>query len=117
MGQFKNGHSSTVNDVAWAPLAGRSYHMIVSCSKDKQIIVWKVITKNILAGGGMFEQPLVEIFWKVEHQFEVWKVTWNILGTCFCSSADDGCVRIWKKNIRNKFNQLAVLLPKQANFQ
>ncbi len=47
---IKNGHTATINDVAWAPLAGRSYHMIASCSKDTTIIVWKVVTRNILAG-------------------------------------------------------------------
>ena len=58
--KFKGGHKSAINDVAWAPLAGRSFHFIVSCSKDKTIIVWKVITKNILSGGALLEIPDIE---------------------------------------------------------
>mmetsp|Transcript_38717 Transcript_38717/g.28593 ORF Transcript_38717/g.28593 Transcript_38717/m.28593 type:complete len:118 (-) Transcript_38717:34-387(-) len=117
MGQFRNGHQQSVNDVAWAPLAGRSFHMVVSCSKDKTLIVWKLLTKNILAGGAQMEQPHVEKFWSVEAGQEVWRVAWNILGTCFCASGDDGCIRVWKKNIKNKFTQLAALHPKQAQFK
>ena len=45
---FKGGHTASINDASWAPLVGRSYHMIASCSKDQSIIVWKVITRNIL---------------------------------------------------------------------
>lgn len=86
--------------------------MIVSCSKDRSIIVWKVLTKNILTGSGLIDPPSVEVMHRLEHQNEVWKVSWNILGTCFCSSADDGFVRIWKKNIKNKFTQLAILQSK-----
>ena len=30
--KFNNGHKMTINDVAWAPLVGRSFHMVASCS-------------------------------------------------------------------------------------
>jgi hypothetical protein len=43
----------------------------------------------------------------------MWKVSWNVLGTCFCSSGDDGNIRIWKKNIKNKFTQIAELKTKE----
>ena len=46
---FKNGHTSTINDVKWAPLVGRSYHMIASCSRE-MIIVWKVTVRDIFNG-------------------------------------------------------------------
>ena len=85
--------------------------MIVSCSKDNTIIVWKVITRNILsAENGIYEHPMVEMMSKLEaHKNEVWRISWNILGTCFASSGDDGTVRIWKKNLKGKFNQIACL--------
>jgi len=81
--------------------------MIASCSKDKTVIVWKVCTMNLLAQGGplYFDPPIVEKMSVLElHQAEVWRVCWNILGTCLSSSGDDGCVRVWKKNIKNKFS-------------
>ena len=55
--KFKGGHKETINDCAWAPLAGRSFHMIASCSKDNSIIIWKVVTKNVLSGAGIYDTP------------------------------------------------------------
>jgi len=55
------GHTSSINDVAWAPLAGRSFHLIVSSSADKSIIVWKMQTRDLFdPSGAMFEKPKVE---------------------------------------------------------
>ncbi len=66
--RFKNnGHTATVNDVSWAPLAGRSYHLIASCSKDKTVIVWKVIIRDVLGDGSFFEQPKIEMLQRMEH--------------------------------------------------
>jgi nucleoporin SEH1 len=110
---FKGGHNQTVNDVAWAPLAGRSFHMIASCSKDGTIIVWKVVCRDILSGdSGFFKEPIIEQMAKLDaHKREVWRLSWNLLGTCFASSGDDGTVRIWKKSIK-KFSQIACLQSK-----
>ena len=58
--KFKGGHTDTINDVAWAPIAGRSFHIIVSCSKDKSIIVWKIVTKLLVGPGEFKDSPDVE---------------------------------------------------------
>ena len=36
-----------INDVQWAPLAGRSFHMIASCSKDRKVIIWRAVLYDI----------------------------------------------------------------------
>lgn len=41
--------------------------MIASCSKDKTIIVWKVVTKNLMGGGTILENPEIEILSKLDH--------------------------------------------------
>lgn len=33
-------HSGAVHDVSWAPLMGRSYHLIASAGKDGKIVIW-----------------------------------------------------------------------------
>ena len=43
------GHSGSINDIAWAPLAGRSFHMIVTSGSDQRIIVHKMIVKDLLS--------------------------------------------------------------------
>jgi len=58
--KFKNGHKMTINDVAWAPLVGRSFHMIASCSNDA-IIVWKVVVRDIFnPDQSIYKEPLIE---------------------------------------------------------
>jgi WD40 repeat protein len=37
-----NGHTDSVTDCQWAPVFGRSYHLIASCSLDKTIRIWRV---------------------------------------------------------------------------
>lgn len=41
-------HSNTINDVEWAPLAGRSFHLIASCAKDRKVIIWRLIQVDIM---------------------------------------------------------------------
>ena len=43
---FRPAHTHPVNDVQWAPLMGRSYHMIASCSHDR-ILIHKVTVRDI----------------------------------------------------------------------
>lgn len=105
--KFKSCHTTSVNDVAWAPLMGRSFHMIASCSRDA-IIVWKVTVRDIFnsspeAKDGLFKEPVVEtLFRVVDAHKEPWRLSWNLLGTCFASAGDDSAVRIWKRNPTGK---------------
>jgi nucleoporin SEH1 len=108
-------HTSTINDVAWAPLVGRSYHMIASCSRER-VVVWKVIVRDIFQGdSGLYKDPIIEALHNVETHIggEVWRLSWNLLGTCVASSGDDGTVRLWRKNVRGGsaagFSQIACL--------
>ena len=55
--QFQ-GHSGAINDIAWASIAGRSFHMIATCGNDKKIIVHKMITKEFLSDT-LKEEPKV----------------------------------------------------------
>lgn len=36
-------HQNSINDVEWAPLAGRSFHLVASCSKDRKVIIWRIV--------------------------------------------------------------------------
>lgn len=35
-----------------------------------------------------------------DHYCTVWRVAWNITGTVLASSGDDGCVRLWKCELK-----------------
>ena len=43
-----HAHTRMINDVQWAPIAGRSYHLIASASKDRTVIIWRVVLKDIM---------------------------------------------------------------------
>ena len=103
------GHVGSINDVAWAPMAARTFHMVVSADSQRTIIVWKILTKDIFDITAKFDSPKVEALFRVsaEHGLsllsapsspegaEVLRLKWNVTGTCFAGSCDDGTVRVW----------------------
>lgn len=54
------GHYGSINDIAWAPLAGRTFHLVVSADSNHRLIVWKVMTKDVFDLTNKFETPKVE---------------------------------------------------------
>lgn len=93
-------HSSMINDVDWAPIAGRSFHLVVTCAKDKMVIVWRIVMMDIFLGEVM-EQPQVEAIQCIDqsalNNTQIQRVKWNILGTSFATSSDDGDVKLWQR--------------------
>ena len=99
------GHSNSINDVAWAPIAGRTFHMIVSADSNQQIIVWKVQTKDVFDLSVKFDNPKVEQMFSItsppgvlayqQERFEILRLRWNATATCFAGSCEDGTVRVW----------------------
>lgn len=45
----------SIHDVSWAPLVGRSFHMIVSSNAAGDVIVWRLEVRNIF--DAPFEKP------------------------------------------------------------
>jgi nucleoporin SEH1 len=114
VGDFLDSHTGTVHDVAWAPMAGRSFHWVASASKDGTIRIWKVKILNVFTSE-IYDTPEIELSSKMDLHSQVWRVKWNILGTCLSSSQDDGTVNVWKRDIKKKdrFVSIAEIEPKQ----
>jgi WD40 repeat protein len=36
-----DGHKDSIHDISWAPMSGRSHHLIATASKDKKVKIWK----------------------------------------------------------------------------
>ena len=51
-------HMRMINDVAWAPIAGRSFHLVASASKDRTIIIWRIVFRDLMANE-LLEVPQV----------------------------------------------------------
>ena len=41
-------HQRMINDVAWAPIAGRSFHLLASASKDRTVIIWRLVFRDLM---------------------------------------------------------------------
>jgi len=96
------GHTDSINDVAWAPNWGRTFHMIASCSRDKKIILWKLFIENPEKSDQDIQIEYEPITILNDHMAEVWRLSWNIMGTQFCSSGEDNVVRVWRPKPDNK---------------
>ncbi|KAJ3301459.1 epoxide hydrolase, soluble (sEH) [Blyttiomyces sp. JEL0837] len=117
--QTLSHHQDMITDVAWAPNMGRSYQLIATACKDGRVRIFKLLEESKsawdgsrsgtdyqsggfvsgMAGAGQgagsrFRVNLVADLG--DHQAEVWRVEWNVLGTILSSSGDDGKVRLWK---------------------
>ncbi|KAJ3400336.1 epoxide hydrolase, soluble (sEH) [Chytriomyces hyalinus] len=101
-------HLGQVTDVAWAPNMGRSYQLIATGCKDNHVrfykLTWEDASKTDEAVRlAQTTAGIAKGKWRVElassfndHQSEVWRVDWNIIGTVLSSCGLDGTVRLWK---------------------
>jgi len=84
-----------ITDLEWAPLAGRSFHMIASASKDHKLIIWRALLSDIMTGE-LLNQPIVQPLQVFElGGVSIQRIKWNILGTCCATAGDDGDVRLY----------------------
>jgi WD40 repeat protein len=74
-----NGHTATVNAVAWAPDSKR----ITSGSDDKMVQVWEPASGTTL-------------FTYSGHTLGVTAVAWSANGQSIASASNDGTVRVWQ---------------------
>lgn len=91
-------NSEPINDVAWAPNMGRSFHLIATASKDQCVRIFK-------SESGSWR----EVACFPDHKSEVWRVEWNVTGTILASSGDDGSVRLWKGTLSDDWDCLSVI--------
>lgn len=99
-----------VQDIAFAPNIGRSYHVLAVAGKNLRIITLKPIGEGGKETAGQatrFEIRQAGQF--DDHGSAVWRVCWNITGTILASSGDDGCVKLWKANYMDTWKCVATL--------
>mmetsp|Transcript_5985 Transcript_5985/g.10681 ORF Transcript_5985/g.10681 Transcript_5985/m.10681 type:complete len:336 (-) Transcript_5985:110-1117(-) len=92
-----------VNDVAWAPNMGRSYHLIAAAVSNRQPLeVWRVkMDPNTKAYTDVKREA------ELESDTEIWRCEWNVTGTALATAGDNGTIELWRKNFQNKWNTIA----------
>ncbi|ESO97844.1 hypothetical protein LOTGIDRAFT_209001 [Lottia gigantea] len=96
-----------VHDLAFAPNLGRSYHTLAVASKDLSIFSLKPIGKESSSSFSKFDMHRLAEF--TDHESQVWRLSWNVLGTVLSSSGDDGCVRLWKSNYMGSWKCIHII--------
>ena len=121
-----------VHSVSWAPNMGRSYHLVAAGGKHS-VRIWEIrraepsthaststpstpssssssssSSSHLPASADqLIDVKLVAKF--MLHQGDVWHVDWNITGTILASAGDDGKVRLWKRNAKEKWSCLSTI--------
>jgi len=107
------GATEPVHDVAFAPNFGRSYHLLAIASRDVKIVSLKPVTPgkdvNVANFSNYSKFEIRQIASFNEHNSQVWRVSWNVMGTILASSGDDGCVRLWKANYMDTWKSIGML--------
>jgi hypothetical protein len=62
--------------------------------------------------GDIFERPKIEKLHVMKQQVNFLRVKWNISGSCFAGSGEDGMVTLWQRTVKNKFEVIANLKTK-----
>uniref|UniRef100_A0A9J2P7R3 Anaphase-promoting complex subunit 4 WD40 domain-containing protein n=1 Tax=Ascaris lumbricoides TaxID=6252 RepID=A0A9J2P7R3_ASCLU len=109
-----------VHDIAFAPSAGRCYHLLAVAAKDVSIFKFIEIEKKNDTHGDhtgngqptVYEIQLVEILENPSPSYadvNMWRLSWNITGTILTAGSSDGNVRVWKANFLKKWPLVATI--------
>ncbi|KAF8317191.1 WD40 repeat-like protein [Clavulina sp. PMI_390] len=92
-----------ITSISWAPMSGRSYHLIATGSRDAQVRVWKLKVNAPTTSIVDDEREREKEKWTAalvgefgDHKSAVGRVEWNVTGTVLSSAGDDGQIRFWK---------------------
>lgn len=84
-----------IHDLAWAPAMGRSYHLIACASRETSFHIHTLSREE----GGLVLRSSV----RIESPSEVWRVAWNSTGTVLSTAAEDGSLRLWRRNFTEEW--------------
>jgi len=92
-----------INDVAWAPNLGRSYHLIAAANSNSESTeIWRLSWNTEKS-----TYSITDLDAKLDTKSEVWRCEWNVTGTVLATSGDDGVVRLWRRSFNNEWKLIA----------
>lgn len=103
---YRQDSGCQVNDVAWAPNMGRSYHLIASAGQDhhQQLKIHRLLRTP----QGVVSAGPAEVL-DADQPQGIWRVEWNVTGTVLASSGEEGVVRLWKSTFRGDWKEIKIM--------
>lgn len=83
-----NDHTDWVRDVCWRPSMGQTGRMLVSCSQDNTVLIWKQ-EGNEWKSKPLKQQPFPDT---------LWRVSFSEYGHLLAVSCGDNTVTLWREN-------------------
>lgn len=84
-----NDHTDWVRDVCWRPNLGQAGHMLVSCSQDNSVLIWKFNEKtNEWQSKPLKQQSFPDT---------LWRVSFSEYGHLLAVSCGDNTVTLWRE--------------------
>lgn len=94
-----DAHSDWVRDVCWRPSLGHTGNVLVSCSQDKTVLIWKLNEETKKwESKHLKQQPFPDT---------LWRVSFSEYGHLLAVSCGDNSVTIWKENFDDGVWELA----------
>lgn len=81
------GHSDWIRDVCWRPNIGLSGHLLVSCSQDNSVLLWRQV-KGKWESKPLKPEPFPDT---------LWRVCFSEYGHLLAVSCGDNTVTLWKE--------------------
>lgn len=84
-----NDHTDWVRDVCWRPNLGQAGHILVSCSQDNSVLIWKLDEKSKKwKSRPLKQQPFPDT---------LWRVSFSEYGHLLAVSCGDNTVTLWRE--------------------
>jgi nucleoporin SEH1 len=128
-----DSHTTPIHDVAWAPVMGRSYHLIATASREKYFKVHLLRPHLLCVCLTLPSLPLplpssllcllsclsqihilrrfngISLTYEpgssqtIQTTSEVWRVAWNVTGTVLVTTSEDGTLSLWRKDFSGEW--------------
>ena len=86
-------HTDWVRDVCWRPNLGQVSHMLVSCSQDNTVLIWKLGSES-----KRWESIKLK---PTPFADTLWRVSFSDYGHLLAVSCGDNSVTLWKENFED----------------
>lgn len=84
-----NDHSDWVRDVCWRPNLGQVGHLLVSCSQDNSVLIWKCSSAEGWKSKKLKPTPFPDT---------LWRVSFSEYGHLLAVSCGDNTVTLWRES-------------------